>query len=73
RDGADTVYAGAGDDTIVATGANDGADYYDGGVAGSDTLDYSALGASENITVDLSVTATDEFVSGSGTNDAWTE
>jgi len=64
---ANIIQTQAGDDTIVAAGASDGIDHYDGGV-GTDTLDYSAL--SEDITIDLSVAATDDF-DGAGGNDSW--
>ena len=69
REGADTIYAGSGDDTIIATSASDGVDHIDGDT-GSDTLDYSNLGASNNISLNLSVAATDDF-DGSGGNDSW--
>jgi Ca2+-binding RTX toxin-like protein len=69
RGAADTIYAGSGNDTIIATSASDGADYIDGST-GTDTLDYSALGSSNNITVDLSTAATVDF-DGTGGNDSW--
>ena len=69
RNGADTVLAGDGNDTIVATGASDGIDRYDGS-NDVDTLDYSALGSSNAITVDLSTAATHDF-DGAGGNDSW--
>ncbi|MDY0328392.1 MAG: hypothetical protein RBR07_09105, partial [Arcobacteraceae bacterium] len=52
KGGADVLEGGAGNDTFVATAYNDGEDDIDGG-ADSDTIDYSALGASNSITVTL--------------------
>ena len=76
---ADTIYGSmdsniirsqGGNDLIVARDYNDGIDYYDGGT-GSDTLDYSVLGSSNAIKVNLNVVATTLFSGSTGSNDAW--
>ena len=55
--GNDTLNGAGGDDLFVASGALDGSDSLVGGL-GSDTADYSALGAVNNIAVTISATAT---------------
>ena len=46
--GADFLEGNEGSDTFIATSASDGIDNIDGGT-GKDTIDYSNLGSSNNI------------------------
>ena len=50
--GSDTVNAGAGNDTVIGTADGPFVDTYRGD-AGTDTIDYSALVAGQNISIDL--------------------
>ena len=66
--GADTLSGGAGNDMFVASAALDGSDQIDG-AADSDTVDYSALGAGNGITVTLNGGTAATVVIASGNND----
>jgi len=75
NDNINTLYGNAGSDIFKASGANDGADTIDGynGIAvddsdadNSDTIDYSILGNTNQITVDLADSNADATVTVNG-------
>ena len=66
--GKDILSGGNGDDFFLASSASDGIDTIDGG-AGIDTADYSALGASNGLTVTLNgATAVSAIIAGGSTD-----